>query len=892
MPLKIGTIVSTEILLTKLYIPQPVPGMVARPRLLTRLDNILHTKLTLISAPAGFGKTTLISQWLHHHQPPLPAAWLSLEEAENDPIRFCDYFIAALQTIFPETGKNALTYLHSAVSVPLDSTLTSLINEITNTSTNFVFILDDFQFIHSEAVHNAVSFLIQHLPPTMHLIIATRVDPPLPMSGLRGKGTILEIRSDDLRFTQEETAALLAEMDSPQLSKQDIGMLQQRTEGWVVGLKMAGLVMRGQQEASTFVSGFTGNQRYIMDYLVDEVLQHQSPEIINFLLRTSVLERFCAPLCDAVIKQQISKQILSTIEKANLFLIPLDSSGDWYRYHHLFRDLLQHRLRSEADIESIHDIYRRSSLWYESNGFFENAIEQSLAAQDWEKAMDLIGTPKIQARWVSSLTMLNWLKQIPLALLLVRPLRYLNYVYALQGTGQQDEAKKNLEYLKEICVDDKLIQGSITMLCSAIALTDGDFGKMGEYAQKTLSLLHEHDNTNADRDWNFRVVRADASQKLSLLYYQQARFVEAESLLELCLNTYREVGFTSATCYPAAMLAVIIHLRGKPRDAIKLIQDTIIPFPEDPATVLAYSALGSIHYGLNDLQSAASSIEMEIKLIQLLKIAPSTMLPNAYLYLAIVKMAIKDVAGSNRALAEADRLLPDIPDEIARNAAFHATTAMIAGYEKTASEWFRKFTQYKTVPLMDMTPIAIYMYQIRNGTAKLLEEEPIYFQQFKAQGLWNLAMLARIYQALASVQNVDKAIEYLAEALALGKSQECIRTFVDFGAPMASLLRKAIAQGIETDYARKLLDIIEDEERWRQNNRIKTRISTQNNTLLSIREMEILTLLAEGLSNQQIADKLTISLNTVKTHVYRVFDKLEAKHRGEAIARARELELL
>ncbi len=703
---------------------------------------------------------------------------------------------------------------------------------------------------------------------------------------------LLEIRADDLRFTPAEAAALLKEVAAVPLSSEEINQLHGQADGWVVGLKMAGLVMQKQTDYRSFISGFTGTQRYIMDYLVDEVLKLQPAEISDFLLRTSVLDRFCGPLCDAVTQTSSSQEMLRYLEKANLFLIPLDSTGEWYRYHHLFRDLLQHCFRLESGEDGIKKALHRASAWFEANKFTEDAINHLLTAQNWDKAMDLIGTREIQARWAGTATMLHWLQQVPLEILRTHPMRYINYVFALRSTGQQEDAKQHLAYLEQVDIDDPLVQGTILRLHSAIALTDGDFEKMGEYARKTLALLEPLNKTKLNQDFDFQWMLADASFKLSLVYYQQARFIEAIPLLERCLKTYRELGITSAAYSSAAMLGFIMASCGKPREAIRLLQETIGPFAEDPATVLAHGALGGIYYELNDLEKAVFYYEQEIKLIQLLQIAPATMLPEAYLYLSQAKMARRDVEGSLQALEKADQLLSDTPEAKARNYAFHATIAMMQGDEDAASSYFDKFTRFETVPLMGMTPVAIYMFQIRGGKHVLLTEEPAYYDNLKSQGMWKFAMLARIYQALASDDNPEQAMVFLAEALALGKAQECIRTFVDFGAPMASLLREAISRGIAADYARQLLDIIVDEERWRQRLRTKTRITNRTDHLLSEREIEVLRLLAGGDTNQQIADKLTISLNTIHTHVYHILAKLDARHRLQAVARAKELKLI
>jgi LuxR family transcriptional regulator, maltose regulon positive regulatory protein len=886
----------TQLLSTKLFIPQPNPGLVARPRLLSRLEGILNYKLTLVSAQAGFGKTTIVLQWLHHHNPPIPTAWLSIEEADNEPVRFWEYIIAALKALFQAVGDQALVLLHSSQPVPIESTLTTLINDLVTVNTNLVLVLDDYQYIQNDAIHNGITFLIDHLPTKMHLFITTRVDPPLSLSSYRGKGTLLEIRAEDLRFTTEEAVSLLNEMEALHLSVEDVTALNDRADGWVVGLKMAGLAMRGQKNSSSFITGFTGNQRYIMDYLLDEVLERQPRMIYDFLLQTSVLDRLNNSLCNAVTQGTNSQETILYLERVNLFLMPLDTTGEWFRYHNLFRDLLQHRLQQESGDEGVKSAHRRASAWYEENHFTEEAINHTLAAQDWDKAMDLIGTPEIQARWVGKSTMLLWLQQVPLDILRTRLMRYINYVFALVWTGRQDTARPHLEYLEKLKINDACILGEVFHLHSTVALIEGEYEKVEEYARRALELFNQCDSAYPDKAWQTRISVASASQNLGSAYFNQIRFAEAEPFFEKCLKTYREVIHDSSVCWPAAMLGNILSIRGRPRDAIKIIQEAIRPFPGDPATSFGHDALARIYYDLNDLKSAAFHFEQCIKMIQLSKNMPTTSYEIAFLNLAQAKMAMRDLEGARQALDEADRILPDKPDDIVRNAAFHYAIALMQGDTELASQWLHKFMRNETVLLMSMPVVAIYQFRFRNGRvtslSQLTEEREASYKSLTSQGLWGFAIIPRIFQALSLSDDTEKAMGFLTEALTLGKSQECIRTFVDFGAPMASLLREAIGKGIEKDYARRLLDITEDEERWRQSNRVKTRMSSQTAGILSKREVEVLRLLSEDLSYQQIADRLKISLNTTRTHIQHIYSKLEAKHRMEVVTRAKELKLI
>src|SRR6266498_1310031 len=389
---------AAPVLATKLYIPPPPPKVVPRPRLIERLNEGLHRKLTLISAPAGFGKTTLVTEWIANCG--CPAAWLSLDEKDSDPKRFLIYITSALEAISPHLGTGILEILHaSQPQPPIESILSVLLNEITTIPDDFLLILDDYHVIDAKSIDDALSFLIDHLPPQMHLVITTREDPALPIPRLRARGQLIELRASDLRFTPSEAAEFLNQVMGLILSAEDITTLETRTEGWIAGLQLAALSMQGHQDISGFIQAFAGDNRYIVDYLVEEVLQRQPEPIRSFLLQTSILERLNGPLCDAVTGQLGSTARLETLRRGNFFLIPLDDKRHWYRYHHLFADVLRMHLMVEQ-VEQVPALHRRASEWYERNGSPEEAIRHALAGRDFERAADLIemATPALHKR--------------------------------------------------------------------------------------------------------------------------------------------------------------------------------------------------------------------------------------------------------------------------------------------------------------------------------------------------------------------------------------------------------------------------------------------------------------------------------------------------------------
>ena len=443
---------STPILATKLYIPPPRPKIVLRPRLIERLNEGLSAgrKLTLISAPAGFGKTTLVSEWVAGCE--RPVAWLSLDEGDNDPTRFLTYLVAALQTIAANIGAGVLAALQSPQPPPTESILTTLLNEITTIPDNFILVLDDYHVIDSKPVDEALTFLLEHLPPQMHLVIATREDPHLPLARLRARGQLTELRAADLRFTPAEAAEFLNQVMGLNLSAEDIAALETRTEGWIAGLQLAALSMQGHQDTASFIQSFTGSHHFVLDYLVEEVLQQQSESVQTFLLRTSILDRLCGPLCDAVLGSPSAsgQETLEYLERANLFIVPLDNERRWYRYHHLFGDLLRQRLGKPKEFAEFH---LRASQWHEENGDLGAAFHHAIAAGDFVRAAGLA-----EAAWqgmnesFQSAAWLGWVKKLPDKLIRTRPVLCTQIGQAFTDAGELEASELRLQDA-ERCLD-------------------------------------------------------------------------------------------------------------------------------------------------------------------------------------------------------------------------------------------------------------------------------------------------------------------------------------------------------------------------------------------------------------------------------------------------------
>ena len=437
------------ILATKLYISPTSSNVVPRPQLIARLNQGLNRRLTLISAPAGFGKTTLISEWANccgHNELPGPeappvhlnavvrTAWLSLDEEDSDPVRFFTYLIAALQTVVPEIGEGVFGSLRSADPLPIESILIALLNDLTIIPNKIILVLDDYHVIDSKTVDEAITYLIEHLPKTIHLVITTREDPQLPLARLRARGQLTELRATDLRFSAFEAADFLSGMGII-ISPEEIAALEERTEGWIAGIQLAALAMQGSRDINGFIRAFAGDHRYIMDYLVEEVLKRQPPPTRLFLLQTSILDRLNGPLCNAVTGQTDGGARLETLERGNFFVIPLDDQRRWYRYHHLFADVLLAQLKAEQP-DLVAELHLRASMWFEQQGAASEAVRHALAAEDFARAADMIEqTFPEMSRTRQEPILLGWLKALPEALVRDRPVLCNLYAGSLMQTG-------------------------------------------------------------------------------------------------------------------------------------------------------------------------------------------------------------------------------------------------------------------------------------------------------------------------------------------------------------------------------------------------------------------------------------------------------------------------
>jgi LuxR family maltose regulon positive regulatory protein len=879
---------ATPLLNTKLYIPSVRPELVPRPRLTERLNEGMTRKLTLVSAPAGFGKTALLSEWIHCRggvTPPLQARWVSLDKDDSDPARFWTYFVAALQTVKADVGKAILAAFQSPQPPPMETVLTALINEIAAIPDPLVLVLDDYHLIEAQPIHSALAFLLDHLPPQMHLIIAGRADPPLPLARLRGRGQLTELREADLRFTSDEAAVFLNEVMGLGLSAGDVATLAARTEGWIAGLQMAALSMQGREDIPGFIAAFTGSHRYILDYLIEEVFQQQPADVQDFLLKTSILDRFTAPLCDTVTEREDSHDMLPSLERANLFIVPLDESRQWYRYHRLFADLLRHRLDMVCGSKRVALLHAQASQWYETNGFPADAVHHALAAHDWERAATLVhdvsGSLMIRGEVT---TLVGWLQALPDEVVHARPRLCLECSWPLILTGQLDAAESYLGQAEQAAQDDAAFLGGIVAAQAYIARTRGDARRTIELSQRALTLLPQDDLSS----------RSIVALNLGLAHWHRGHLAEAEQALTEADHAALQSGNNHVRLMALGTLGPIQAAQGKLHQATVLCRQAIRLGEQSPAIALAHNELSALLYEWNDLEAAADHLRRGIELSQ--RSGNVELQTGGYRMLACLKQAQGDASGALAALQEAHQLARDhdvTPFVHARNAACHAQIALAQDDVATAVHWAEQVTEdadaFPLYPFLRLTPARLLLAQ--NQKAAAAEQlEALYDKAVRAG--WQFGVVeVRALQALAA-PTLTAALTFLAEALTLAQPEGYVRTFVDKGEPMATLLREAASQGIAPEYASKLLAACGVSEYGGMEVPPPSLHTQPLIEPLSERELEVLQLLADGLTNQEIAQALCVSVNTVKTHLKNIYGKLGVHSRREAAAKARELNLL
>ncbi len=896
----------TPILATKLYIPQPRPKVVLRPRLIQQLNESLPSgsKLTLISAPAGFGKTTVVSEWIATLTPSPPmgegsgvrVAWLSLDEGDNDPTRFLVYFVAALQTIAPYIGKGVLGGLQSPQPPPIESTLTALLNEIAAIRDNFLLVLDDYHIIDSKPIDNALAFLLEHPSPQMHLVITTREDPQLPLARLRARGQLTELRITDLRFTPSEAAEFLNQVMGLNLTTEDINALETRTEGWIAGLQLAAIALRGpismqgHKDAAGFVKSFTGSHHFVMDYLVEEVLGQQSESVQSFLLHTSILDRMCGTLCDAVLPSPSAsgQKTLEYLEQANLFIIPLDNERRWYRYHHLFADLLRQRLHqsvassTEDQSKGVAEYHIRASQWYEDNGLEIEAFQHAAAANDFERAERLIEGKGMPLHFRGAVTpVLNWLESLPTTVLDAWPSLWTAYASTLLVTGHGTRVEPKLlaaeAAVQDAEANDKTrdLIGRIAAIRATLAASQNQVETIIAQSRRALEYLHP-DNL---------AFRTSTTWKLGFAYQLQGDRAAASQAYTEVVSIGQASGNIVFTAIAMIGLGTLqegenqLHLAAQTYQRIlQLFGDQPLPFVCE-----AHLGLARVFYEWNDMDAAQQHAQLSSELVRQMENNDRSV--ACEMFLARLKLAQGDAAGAAAILAKAAQFVRqhNFVHRIPEVAAAQVLTLLHQGNLTAAAH----LAQTHELPFIQAR---VHLAQGDTSTALALLE-PLR-GQVDAKDWQDERVKVMVLQALAHHAHgeKDKALQVLSDALALAEPGGFIRIFVDEGIPMAQLLSEAAAHGSMPDYIGKLLAVLEAEQQRAE----KSYLSPAQPLIdpLSPRELEVLQLIAQGLSNHEISERLFLALSTVKGHNRIIFGKLQVQRRTEAIARARELGLL
>jgi LuxR family maltose regulon positive regulatory protein len=968
---------SVPLLKPKLYIPPPRPGLVLRQRLIERLNEGLWSpdpapggrfgrKLTLISAPAGFGKTTLLGEWVHAAETqhaPLRIAWVSLDQDDNDPAHFWSYVIAALQTVQTGAGQAILDELGSsgwaAGAPPIEVLLTDLINEIVELAEPLVLVLDDLHLVTEQQVHRGIVFLLHHLPPHMHLVLCSRADPPWALARLRARGEVTELRMTDLRFTLQEAAAFLNEGMHLGLSSPDVAVLGTRTEGWIAGLQMAALAMQSLQtprelggtrggpagrpaDLSAFVAALSGTERFILDYLVEEVLSQQPAAVQEFLLKTSILERLVAPLCDAVLGEgwepsraederivdsssagrrlyppfpSASQAILERLEQANLFIVPLDTRREWYRYHHLFADLLQQRLHrfyppsQEAGQGIVPALHRRASEWYESQGYLADAIEHALAAGDDTRAADLIEAGAGDTLMRSEvLTFLHWVEALPGELVRARPFLCLYQAWALFLSGRSLESVE--ARLQDLGKDPELTAGRVAPLRAFVAIFQGQVGRAAELSRQALEQLPERE----------AFLRSIAAWELGMCHMVSRDFETGRRLLDEAARISQRAGNVMIAVLTLCNLAELQMAEGhldRARETYEQALERATP-PQGrrfPVAGMALIGLGDLFREWNDFQAAVRYLEEGIELVKQWGEIGAL---DGYVAMARLRQSQGDEDGVRDALREAQQLAlkfdaTEIDDVMV---AMHQGRLWIAqGDLEAATRWVEARGLRADAGVAESEGSdAGFEHHIRRREYIVLARLLI-AQDRPAEALSLLELLLPLIAEHGSRRRVIElyllkalalqaqgelvcALSALERALSLAEPGGYVRIFVDEGPPMARLLYQAAGGGAAPQYVGELLAAF-DLERVPEAGHAPAaapaaggRPGAEWIEPLSEREIEVLQLVAEGFTNREVAQQLALSLPTVKWHTSNIYGKLAVKNRTEAVARARALGIL
>jgi LuxR family maltose regulon positive regulatory protein len=912
------SLVPAPLLETKFYVPRPRRGLVPRPRLSERLDRGAAAKLMLVSAPAGFGKTTLLTEWLTAG-PAAPAdqraaAWLSLDRGDNDPASFWTYVIAALRTVASGVGESALPLLQAPQPPPIETVLTVLLNDLGTIAADIVLVLDDYHVIDASDVQGGMAFLLDHLPPGLHVVIASRADPALPLARWRARGELVEIRVAELRFTPDEAAAYLNEMMGLQLTTQDVAALEGRTEGWIAALQLAALSMQGRDDVAGFIAGFAGDDRYVVDYLAEEVLQRQSDRVQAFLLQTSILSRLSGPLCDAVTGQGGGKAMLEALDRGNLFLVPLDDRRRWYRYHHLFADVLQARLLDEQPGQ-VPDLHRRASVWYEQNGEPSVAIAHALAAGDFERAADLVELAiSVMSKTRQEARVRGWLEAIPDEVVRVRPVLIVAFAWVLMSVGEFEGVESRLRDAErwldattgtgagspapsaEMVVANeeeyRRLPATIELYRAAQALARSEPLGAIRHARRALDLAPEDDHRG----------RASAAGMSGLALWGSGDLETALSAWAECAAGLRRAGHIADIFGCAIAMADIRLAQGRLGEAMRTYEQALQRAAEQGGPVLRGTA--DMYVGMSEVYRELDNLHAATRhLLTSQELGEHTGLPqNQYRWrvaMARIRQAEGDLAGALDLLNEAERLyMGDMFPNVRPVPALKARVWIAQGSLGEALGWAREqglsvdddLSYLREFEHITLARVLLARYEGERAERSLHEATRLLERLLLAAeegGRTGRVIEILVLRALAHQRlgDIPAALACLERAMTLAEPEGYVRVFIDEGPPIASLLQAAAKQGIARNYVRRLLAAVTETGHE----------SPVNQALiepLSERELDVLRLLGTDLDGPDIACELTVSLNTVRTHTKHIYAKLAVTSRRAAVRRAQELDLL
>ena len=906
--------VTDTLLQTKLYTPPTRPQLVQRPRLIDKLDMGPTVKLTLVSAPAGFGKTTLITDWLQNR----PTAWFSVDRDDNDPIRFFTYVAAALQLHETRLRTTTFSLLHDPSQVDLTRVITALINGLLPRTEPLFLVLDDYHLVENASIHSQVAFLLDNLPPALHLVITSRADLPFSIARWRVQGQVTQIRAADLRFSLAETAFFLNDLMHLNLTSTDISALEARTEGWAASLQLAALTLSQQSpdDRAHFVQDFSGSHRYLMDYLMDEILQQQPSDRRRFLLHTSVLDRLNARLCDAVTAHAESPNVSSTsqkmleqLEAADLFLIPLNRDHTWFRYHHLFADFLQHHLR-QTEPEILPEVHDRASRWFAENGYLDEAIFHALQVPDFDRATGLLAehieTMVVQGH---NNQVLHRINQLPAHLRDSEQRLCLYHVWALLSVGQYEECARTLKRLPTLpnplgwpmATYETVFKGYLTILEERVADSLRQGILLLEQALAQLAQLSNPDMTSL-------LMQGAAAVQLAFRYTFENDIRKAMILSQEAVRLNLKAGNTNAGPEAITLLAQLTCAQGHWQQAAGILKQGLaqaqawadaLPWPGNrlPATVSLILNLGLIHYQWNDLETAAPLIEEADELYALTSPINQA---QGLMGLAQLRWAQEDEAAVAEVVKTMQQLAQQSPSAYVRQRLDAAVVEWQIRLVQMGDEWaylqpeiqtwvyncglqgddplnYRSEPQYATLVrawcLMDQAEAALVLIHRLQAFAMQTE---------RFGDAWRYQILEVVVRSLLGETTIARHI--LQEILADTEPEGIVRLYVDEGQPIATLLQ----QLPPTPYRDRLLAAFHLETPQMPAYDPQSQLVER----LSNRELEVLSLLATGATNQQIADGLIISHATAKKHVSNITGKLGVQDRASAVVRAKELGLI